>query len=181
MTAGLHDIDSLTTAVEECNRRSLVHSKHATWFGALLTATVVVALGFLAYLIFTKPLDKVTSKETTKETTKETIKEPMTPALTLVLPTLAILVGFLASLSRFQLRTMSRWDDYGIAFARLRIAETKSTLIAEQAALLAAAFAAVGTPPDVELSALIKALENLSANATKSSNTKRTGDGEKAT
>lgn len=100
---------------------------------------------------------------TFKDGDKESIYEPITPALFILLSTLAIIAAFLASLSRFHLRTMSRWDDYGIAFARIKLAtRMPSPSIHEVGALLTAPFAAIGTPPDLEVSKLIEVLEKLS-------------------
>jgi hypothetical protein len=150
---------SLDTAIAECDRRAGQHAIYSVILGGVLVVVVLAVLFVIASLVVQGPLQKVTFKDGDKES----IYEPITPAIFVLLPTLAIIAAFLASLSRFHLRTMSRWDDYGIAFARIKLAtRVPPPSIPEVGALLAAPFAAIGTPPDLEMSKLIEILEKLS-------------------
>lgn len=144
---GLTSIDSLDAAIRECERKCNRRSLFAIIFGALLVIITLSVLLLLAWLIAKGPVKA----------------GQQTPALYVLLPTLAIISAFLAGLSRFHLRALSRYDDYGMAFARIKIAAqtTKEDERDVRNVLLTAPFSALGGPPDLDTSTLGEILNAL--------------------
>jgi hypothetical protein len=128
----------LDSMIRLCDRRSERHAWYAFLLGLALVVVVGVVLILLIVLILLGPLgeDVKTSAQT--------------PAMWVLLPTLAIIAGFLASLSRFHLKLMTRWDDYALAFIRIKLSATTDG-VDQKRALLGGVFAAVHSVPEVEV------------------------------